>query len=122
LAVAAAEMAFSGEIGAAIDLDHVLCAKSPETDEEILFSESPSRFLVEVYPEQEKAFIKAMRGIPMARIGSTIANPILRVVRMDGSTLFEEPLGALKSAWTRTLPGSMDGIGVKANGHRKGTA
>src|SRR5262249_46011309 len=115
LAVAAAEMAFSGEVGVMLDLDRVLRAKEVETDEEILFAESPSRFLVEVYPEQEKAFVKTMRGVPMARIGCTIANPILRVIRLDGSTLFEEPVSALQSAWLRTLPASMEGMGKRQN-------
>ena len=119
LAVAAAEMAFAGEVGACLDLDQVLRSKELDRDEEILFSESPSRILVEVYPEQERAFLKAMRGVPLAQIGSTIANPVLRVVSMNGSVLFEEPLSGLKSAWLTTLPSAMDGMGAKANGNHR---
>ena len=109
LAVAAAEMAFSGEVGAVLDLDEAPKTREVRSDETVLFSESPSRFLVEVALEKEKEFLKAMKGVALARIGATIANPVLRFIGMDGSALLEEPLGALKDSWARTLPSLLDG-------------
>ncbi|MBI4385960.1 MAG: phosphoribosylformylglycinamidine synthase subunit PurL [Elusimicrobia bacterium] len=109
LGVALAEMAFSGEIGAAVDLDEVSRARDMEEESAILFSESPSRFLVEVLPEKEKAFLRAVKNVPIARIGATIANPILRLSGMSGSVFFEEPLSRLKDSWTRPLAAAMDG-------------
>ncbi len=107
LGVAAAEMAFSGEIGALLELDEVCRPKGLHSNEAVLFSESPSRFLVEVACEKEKEFLKAMKGAILARVGSTLANPVLRIKGTDGSALLEEPLAKLKEAWIRTLPLAM---------------
>jgi phosphoribosylformylglycinamidine synthase len=109
LAVAAAEMAFAGEVSAHIDLDSVHRSKNVLDNVSILFSESPSRFLVEVAAENEKTFAKAMRGIPHCRIGSTIANPVLRVTALDGTRLIEESLHDLKRSWQTPLPRMLGG-------------
>lgn len=109
LAVAAAEMAFAGEVSLHIDLDHVTRSNNVLDNVSILFSETPSRFLVEVAAENEKAFVKAMRGVPVCRIGSTIANPVLRVTALDGTRLFEESLHSLKRSWQAPLPRMLEG-------------
>jgi phosphoribosylformylglycinamidine synthase len=66
LAVALAEMAQAGELGVA--LDRPFSAVD-------LFSESNGRIVVEVAPEQAAAFEAALRGLPCARIGVTVAEP-----------------------------------------------
>ncbi|MFH1726721.1 MAG: AIR synthase-related protein [Elusimicrobiota bacterium] len=109
LAVAAAEMAFAGEVSVHIDLDMIPRAKGASDEATLLFSESPSRFLLEIAAEKEKAFLKAMRGVPLARIGSTIANPVLRITGLDGRQVLEEGLQELKASWRRTLPRMLDG-------------
>ncbi|MDE2293320.1 MAG: phosphoribosylformylglycinamidine synthase subunit PurL, partial [Elusimicrobia bacterium] len=109
LAVAASEMAFSGEVGVALDLERVPRAKGAADPVTILFSESQSRFLLEVSPDKERAFLRAMKGSALARVGQTIANPVLRVVGLDSRTLLEERLGDLKAAWQGTLPGLLGG-------------
>ena len=40
----------------------------------------------------------------MRRVGATTANPILKVVGLDGSPIMEEPLSELKTLWQKTLP------------------
>ncbi|MBI5201953.1 MAG: phosphoribosylformylglycinamidine synthase subunit PurL [Elusimicrobia bacterium] len=107
LAVAAAEMAFSGELGCSIDLDEVNRSKEVDADEVALFSESPSRFLIEVPADKEKDFLKATRGQPLKKIGTTLANPVLRIISMDGSLLIEEGLDGLKSRWNNRMPAAM---------------
>ncbi len=108
LAVAAAEMGFSGEFGARLDLDEL--ARDPRiySNETLLFSESPSRILIEVKPEHESAFLrhfgKGAKAACVRRVGQTTANPILKVVGLDGSTVLEESLKELKEAWQKTLP------------------
>ena len=104
LAVALSEMCFSGEFGALIDLDDTAHAGSIYANEVLLFSESPSRILLEVKPENEAAFVKACKGATVKKIGETIANPILKVRGLDGLVMLEEPLSALKTAWQKTLP------------------
>ena len=108
LAVAAAEMAFSGELGASIDLDEVNRTKEVDSDEVVLFSESPSRFLIEVPVDKERDFLKALKGQPVRKIGMTLANPVLRVTSMDGTVLFEEGLDRLKSRWQGRMPDAME--------------
>lgn len=104
LAVAAAEMAFSGEFGARIDLDEMARNSHIYCNEVLLFSESPSRILLEAKPENEAALLKCLKGVAAKRVGTTLANPILKVVGLDGIVVFEEPLMALKTAWQQTLP------------------
>ncbi|MFI5345904.1 MAG: phosphoribosylformylglycinamidine synthase subunit PurL [Elusimicrobiota bacterium] len=111
LAVCAAEMGFSGEFGCLIDLDEVPRDPRIYSNETLLFSESPSRILVEVTPENESAFLrhfgKGAKSASVRRVGQTTANPILKVVGLDGSSIMEEPLSDLKNLWQKTLPGML---------------
>ncbi len=109
LAVAAAEMSFSGEVSIDIDLDNVTRSKNVLDNVSVLFTESPSRFLLEVSAENEKAFMKAMRGVPVCKVGSTISNPVLRITALDGTRLIEESVAALKESWQSTLPHMLEG-------------
>jgi phosphoribosylformylglycinamidine synthase len=109
LAVATAEMAFSGEVGAHLECERVVRTKDVADEPTILFSESPSRFLLEVDPAKEKSFLAAMKGVPVSRVGATIANPVLRVIGLDGTTAMEEGLASLKAAWQGTLPRLLEG-------------
>ncbi len=98
LAVAAAEMCFAGGIGA--DLTALPGAIS---DEAKLFGESPSRFLVEVKPTNIAAFEAALAGVPVARVGTTVADPRLRIAGTNGEWLVWVKLGVLKEAWQKPL-------------------
>jgi phosphoribosylformylglycinamidine synthase II len=100
LAVAAAEMAFAGEIGALIDL-RLVPVEGVERDTARLFSESSSRFLVEVASESVDAFEAALAGVAFARVGETIAEPVLRI-EGEGPIL-EEPLAKLEASWRDPL-------------------
>jgi phosphoribosylformylglycinamidine synthase len=104
LGVAAAEMCFTGESGAALDLDEIPRRAPIYSDETLLFSESASRILLEVAPEREAAFLKALRGAPAKRVGTTVANPVLKVTGLDGRVALESALCDLKSAWQLPLP------------------
>ncbi|MBI5243352.1 MAG: phosphoribosylformylglycinamidine synthase subunit PurL [Elusimicrobia bacterium] len=104
LAVAASEMGFSGDTGVEIDLDKLPKARDAAGEAVLLFAESPGRILVEVATACEKDFLKALRGILVSRIGMTLANPVLRVIGLDGRILLEEGLRDLKARWQKTLP------------------
>jgi phosphoribosylformylglycinamidine synthase II len=108
LGVAISEMAFSGEIGAQVELYEVPC-KDISDAVTLLFSESPSRFLLEIDGDKEKAFLKSMKGVPLKKIGTTIANPVLRLIGLDGAQLIEEGLHNLKESWQKTLPAMLNG-------------
>lgn len=103
LGVALAEMSLAGRLGARIDLRQVPGFESLGTDEEVLFSESLSRFLVEVRPEDAAAFETCLAGCPVARIGEVSADGLLRVIGRDGSERLCLPVEALEEAWRGEL-------------------
>jgi phosphoribosylformylglycinamidine synthase len=103
LAIAVAEMAFAGNIGAQVDLSKVPAADDARNDETLCFSESNSRFLVEVAPENASAFESAMGDSVFADIGETNTAGKLIVAALDGSTCIDEELSVLKESWIKPL-------------------
>ncbi|MBN2492178.1 MAG: phosphoribosylformylglycinamidine synthase, partial [Planctomycetes bacterium] len=106
LAVALAEMAFSGGFGVTFDLERVPGARAGDTalrTAEILFSESPTRLLFEVPPERAAAFEAHWAGWPAAAIGETTAQPVLVARRGPGRPVFEAALDRLEKAWQTPL-------------------
>ena len=81
IGVAAAEMAFAGGLGMTVNLKNVPLAESMERDDFILFSESNTRFLVEVAPEDKKDFENALAGVDFAEIGRVTKDKKLEVAR-----------------------------------------
>jgi phosphoribosylformylglycinamidine synthase len=102
IGVAAAEMAFAGGLGASIRLKSVLLGEPVDRDDFILFSESNSRFLVEVAPESKENFEKIM-GDGSAAIGEVISSPMLEVYGVGGKRVIKASLSELKEAWQRPL-------------------
>ncbi len=102
LAVALAETAFSGGLGMSVDLAAVP-ASGIARDDEMLFSESQSRFVVTVQPEKKAAFEAALAGSPSACVGTVTADGLFRVKGLRGSMILEEKIADLKEAWQRTL-------------------
>ncbi len=100
LAVAAAEMAFSGDFGMEIDLHQL---HSNERDDFLLFSESNSRFLVEVSPSKQRSFEKLMKGVSFCRIGRTTKLKEFVVIGKEGQVLIAENLEKLRKAWKEPL-------------------
>jgi len=100
LAVAAAEMAFSGDVGMEIDLQQL---HSQERDDFLLFSESNSRFLVEVSPSKQRSFEKLMKGVSFCRIGRTTKLKEFVVIGKQGKVLIAEQLARLKKTWQEPL-------------------
>jgi phosphoribosylformylglycinamidine synthase len=102
LAVGLAKVAFAGELGMAVGLARVP-APSVGRDDLILFSESNSRFIVTIAPEQRHAFEQAMAGVPCACVGEVTAEPRLRVAALDGRTVVDADVLDLKAKWKATL-------------------
>jgi phosphoribosylformylglycinamidine synthase len=94
LAVAAAEMAFAGDVGAD------LTGRPASVDDAAwLFGESPTRWLVEVQPDKGGAFEAAFAGLPVAAAGTTVADPRLRIAGAGGEWVVWAPLAELRAAW-----------------------
>jgi phosphoribosylformylglycinamidine synthase len=100
LAVALAEMAFAGGIGA-----EITNLGDPALPEDVLlFSESTTRFIVEVRPEKTSAFQTHFGSdIPLSQIGQTCREPRLRIIGTSGAVLIEAALAELKEAWQKPL-------------------
>jgi phosphoribosylformylglycinamidine synthase len=104
LAVALAEMAFAGGLGASVELARV--PHAPFSDEHtaavLLFSESNTRFLCEVPPQSAAEFEGKLSGVPLAHIGEVTALADLQVT-FDGHPIIVVDLARLKSAWQAPL-------------------
>ena len=105
LAIALAESAFAGGFGAEVSLKDVPRADDAGGDVALLFSESPSRFLLEVEPGKVGALAEALAEVPFAAIGTTVAGPDarLKIAGLGGGTAVDVALADLEEAWTRPL-------------------
>ncbi len=107
LAVALAEMAFAGGLGARVALAEVPCDADAASDFVLLFSESPTRFVVEVGPECFGELAALWEGLPFSRLGEVTTgtsdhgedSPRLTVQGLGGSPVIDAQANLLKSAW-----------------------
>jgi phosphoribosylformylglycinamidine synthase len=100
LGAALAEMAFAGEVGADVSLREI---ESDERDEVLLFSESPTRFAVEVASANVEAFQECFADLPAQRIGETVKEQRLRVSGTNGEWIVWAKMVDLKEAWQKPL-------------------
>ncbi len=103
LGVALAEMSFAGGLGATIHLKSVPLGEPIDRDDFILFSESNSRFLVEVAPESKDTFEQVMKTTSFAAIGQVTGGETVRVYGLNGRKVVSATLEKLKEAWQRPL-------------------
>ncbi|MEK6654924.1 MAG: AIR synthase-related protein, partial [Thermodesulfobacteriota bacterium] len=102
LGVTLAETAFAGGLGLEVDLRNTP-AEGIGRNDELLFSESQSRFVVTVSPGSREAFEALFAGSACARIGTVIPKGVLKVDGLGGNRIIEAELAALKAAWQKTL-------------------
>ena len=104
IAVAAAEMAYAGGYGMHLNLDAVPTGDAmTTTDDVLLFSESTSRFVVEVEPQHEETYKTCMADVPTACIGTVIEDTAFIVTGTNGKHIVETSIDVLKAAWQGTL-------------------
>jgi len=115
IGVAAAEMAFSGGLGMDIFLSEVpysaalssqLSAVSrlrKNRNDYILFSESNSRFIVEVEKRHQKEFEAALKGLSYGLIGCITKEKDFKVFGVDGKLCVNANITELKEAWAKPL-------------------
>jgi len=103
LAVAAAEMALAGLLGLDIELASVPHTPQAAGACTLLFSESASRFLVEVAPQQQAAFERFLQEQQVENtglLGRVRPDEHLRICH-HGQLLIDLPVDALQAAWQR---------------------
>ena len=102
LAVAAAEMAFAGGYGLELDLRKVPGRELVRNDF-VLFSESNSRFLIEVAEADSEDFEGLMKGKVCALIGKVTKEQKLIVHGLNGKVVVDATLESLRRSWKQTL-------------------
>ncbi|WP_417391399.1 phosphoribosylformylglycinamidine synthase subunit PurL [Gimesia sp.] len=102
LAVAAAEMAFAGGYGMKLDptrLPEALELSTPS----LLFSESNTRFLLEVALDKMDVLYECFGDLPLVDIGEVIGTRQFTIKGNSGNTAISASLDELKAAWKTPL-------------------
>jgi phosphoribosylformylglycinamidine synthase len=104
LAAALAEMCFSGGWGARVDCQTISALTGDLPDEIILFSESNTRFLLEVAPDKEAALLDILENTPRFRLGCITTDPRLIIGNSArAGVLIDAPIADLRTAWQQPL-------------------
>ncbi|MGB4870086.1 MAG: phosphoribosylformylglycinamidine synthase subunit PurQ, partial [Candidatus Promineifilaceae bacterium] len=115
LAVTLAEMCLAGGLGVEIQLSHA--PRDPywaySSDEAILFSESLSRFAVEVRPEDADRFREVMAGTPHECVG-VIGGEVLRINGRASQPILEATVTELEQAWRGNLGLRISDFGISS--------
>jgi phosphoribosylformylglycinamidine synthase len=74
-----------------------------EAEDEILFSESNSRLLLEVREDKASMFERVIRGVKAARVGWVTEEKNLKIIGLKGHAVLEESVSALRNAWKSTF-------------------
>jgi phosphoribosylformylglycinamidine synthase II len=102
LAVATAEMAFAGGYGLEIDLRKV-AGKELARNDFALFSESNSRFLIEVAEADQEDFEYLMKGKNCSLIGKVTKEQKLVIHGLNDKVVVDASLETLRRSWKKTL-------------------
>ena len=86
-----------------MDLRNVPTDMERKRDDVLLFSESNSRFVVEVDRERKEEFEKTMAGVPFAEVGKVTEAQTFQMTGLEGKKVIDERLKDLKEAWQATL-------------------
>jgi phosphoribosylformylglycinamidine synthase len=89
-------MCLAGGLGAEVD---ITAAAYGLPDHAALFAESLCRFVVEVRPADEAAFVAALAGVPLARLGSVNESGTLHIRGQHSADLLRLPVAELEQAW-----------------------
>ena len=105
LAVASAEMAFSSGYGLELDLRKVPRSKEAFRNDSVLFSESNSRFLLEVAEKHRSEFEALMKDVACAEVGRVKKDGVLSVNGLNGKQVVHADLDKLRRSWKGVLGG-----------------
>ena len=103
LAVALSEMAFAGGLGVSARLAKVPFKGRRLVDDVLLFSETHSRFIIEVDPKNEKKLKSIFKGVALAHIGSVEATPEFIVYGLKDTVVINATIDDLKTIWQTPL-------------------
>jgi phosphoribosylformylglycinamidine (FGAM) synthase-like enzyme len=105
LAVALAEMAFSGGYGVELKLKDIPRTKEIGRNDLLLFSESNSRFLVEVPEKHREDFEAQMKDGVYAEVGRVKQDDALTIHGLKGEKIVSAEISELRRRWKAVLGG-----------------
>ncbi|MCK4226269.1 phosphoribosylformylglycinamidine synthase, partial [candidate division WOR-3 bacterium] len=98
LGVALAEMGFSNGIGCKVNLREI---NRELRDDILLFSESNSRFLIEVEDKKHEEVKRLFKGVPHYLIGRTVGNSL--VISNGDHGIIDLPVDELYKRWKKAI-------------------
>ena len=98
LAVALAEMCLAGRLGATVEIERLGDREIGLTPEELLFSESNGRLLLEVRPEDAAALETHLSSVTLIPLGKVTAEPTLEITA-EGQALVSLAVEQLVNSW-----------------------
>ncbi len=104
LALAAAEMTL-GSYGMDFDLRSVPKSWGTKRNDYLLFSESNSRFLVEVPEKRRGVFEALMKNSVCSAIGRITGNHTLRILNLEGKDIINLRSSEIRNAWKKGILG-----------------
>ena len=102
LAAAFALAAMGGDLGANIDLSLLACDGNL-TDDEKLFSESNSRFVITCAPENATVLEGIFHDLPLRCVGAVTSECCVNITGNQGRALVQADINALRRAFKETL-------------------
>ena len=102
LITAISEMAFAGDKGVKINIDEIKTSEKM-TAAETLFSESNTRFVVEISKDKQAEFEKAFKGIVISKTGEVSDDKNLTLESKKEKISVKENIKNLQKAWQKTL-------------------
>ncbi len=102
LGVALAETAFGGALGMEVDFRKVP-SSGVDRNDVFLFSESQSRFVVTVHPENQTSFEDCLKGVTFSEVGKVIEGSNFMIIGLKGKAVVRASIFDLKEAWQRPL-------------------
>ena len=103
IGVAVSEMAFSGGYGMSLSLGNIPTVEAITFDDFLLFSESNSRFIVEIEQQHQDAFENHMDSVPIGCLGTVTETPEFVINGLTGKRIVDTSIDNLKSAWQTPL-------------------
>lgn len=102
LGVTLAQASFAGGYGLEVDLKKIPTDELADNDK-ILYSESQSRFVSTVSPENKKRFEEILNKSAYQEVGRVRDDEIFKIKGIEGKIIIEENIGKLKKAWQKTF-------------------
>ena len=96
-------MAFAGGFGVDLELSQLAKHSGLTDPAALLFSESTTRFLIEVEPAQVSQIEGVFAGLPFTRIGQVVSSGRVRATLENSQVLLDQECAELKAAWQSPL-------------------